>query len=91
MAKLALTSRKAVEAAPRMAQSKPPSALTNDQILLLGATALGTIRTGYPKRKSYDPAQVAYAEDWLQYWAIAAKMAKTRREFIEVMAFLMYP
>lgn len=65
--------------------------MTNAQVLRLGATALITIRTGHPSRKFYDPDQLVYAENWLEYWALAAEWARTKEEFIQVMTFLMYP
>lgn len=72
-------------------KNSTPPGLTNDQILLLGATACGTVRTGWPAKESYDPADIAEAELWLFHWSLAARLAKTKEEFIEVMTFLLYP
>jgi hypothetical protein len=97
------TNRQRNEAASDMAQKDilptpepepgfdPDLNLTNEQILTIAAQCCGTVRTGYPHRRSYDKSQVAAAELWLFRYALAARVAKTRRDFIEIMSFLLYP
>lgn len=72
-------------------KNSTPPGLSNSQILLLGAMACGSVRTGWPPVESYNKADIAEAELWLFYWSLAARLAKTKEEFIDLMAFLLFP
>lgn len=66
-------------------------AMENPKIFSIGAMAISHILVDWPPRNQLPDGDLVEAGRWLWRFHIAASTAKTKKRFIELMAFLLYP
>lgn len=65
-------------------------ALSNAKIILIGSMAISHLLVGYPARNDLPDADLVMAGRYLWLWYLALATARTKRDFIKRLSFLLW-